>query len=457
MRLVLNVVLISTYELGRQPFGLASPAAWLKNLGAKVQCQDLSVKPLEEESVKNADLIGIYVPMHTATRIVAKLLPRLKKLNPAAHYCLYGLYASVNESYLRSLGGHTILGGEFEDRLATLYQSLVNSESLISQQQTLPTTGVEKLDFIVPDRSSLPPLSDYAYLRVGKNETRVVGYTEASRGCKHRCRHCPVVPVYNGRFRIVPVDVVMDDIAQQVAAGAEHITFGDPDFLNGPTHAVAVVEALHERFPKITFDATIKIEHLVKHARVLPILKRSGCLFITSAVETIDPNILHVFDKGHTRADFEQAVKLCRELDLALTPTFVTFSPWTTISGYIDLLKSILDLDLIDNISPIQYAIRLLIPKGSRLMELQETRNVVGDFDEEKLVYPWRHPDPAVDLLFSQVMELVQAGQKVNKSRVKIFSEIWETAQNAYKQAMMNKLEPRKEAVIPQMSEAWYC
>ena len=37
-----RVALISTYEMGRQPFGLASPAAWLRRAGAQVTALDLS-------------------------------------------------------------------------------------------------------------------------------------------------------------------------------------------------------------------------------------------------------------------------------------------------------------------------------------------------------------------------------------------------------------------------------
>ena len=109
-----------------------------------------------------------------------------------------------------------------------------------------------------------------------------MGYTEATRGCKHLCRHCPVVPVYRGAFRIVQQDVVLEDIRQQVAAGAEHITFGDPDFFNGPGHAIPIVEALHREWPALTYDVTIKMEHLLKHRELLPVLKATGCLFVTS-------------------------------------------------------------------------------------------------------------------------------------------------------------------------------
>src|SRR6185437_2737087 len=200
-------------------------------------------------------------------------------------------------------------------------------------------------------------------------------------------------PVYGGIFRVVQAEVVLEDVAQQVAAGARHITFGDPDFFNGPGHAMRIVEALYQRFPDLTYDVTIKIEHLLKHARFIPTLRETGCVLITSAVEAVDETILAIFDKRHTRADFARAVTLCREAGIALNPTFVTFTPWTTLAGYLDLLAVIESLGLVENVAPVQYAIRLLIPEGSRLLELDQVRRLVGTFDKAALCYPWAHPD----------------------------------------------------------------
>ena len=217
----MNIVLISTYELGHQPFGLASPAAWLKAEGANVACFDLAVQGLDTQAVIAADLVAFYIPMHIATRIATSLLARIQALNPAAHLCCFGLYASVNEPYLRKLGVDTILGGEFETGLVALVQRL-RAKELGDQRE--PVISLAKQDFLTPDRSGLPPLAKYAFLDLGDGRQRVAGYTEASRGCKHLCRHCPIVPVYNGRFRIVPQAVVLADIRNQVAAGARHIS-----------------------------------------------------------------------------------------------------------------------------------------------------------------------------------------------------------------------------------------
>jgi radical SAM superfamily enzyme YgiQ (UPF0313 family) len=453
-----NVVLISTYELGRQPFGLASPAAWLRARGATVTCLDLSREAFFEEPIRAADFVALYVPMHTATRLAAQLIEPVRRLNPRAHLCFYGLYAPVNEAYLRKLGVQTILGGEFEQVLIDLAARLEAGQT--NGAQCEPVISLTRQKFLVPDRAGLVPLEKYARLVFPDGEERKVGYTEASRGCKHLCRHCPVVPVYNGVFRIVQQEVVLEDIRRQVAAGAQHITFGDPDFFNGIGHAMPLVEALHREFPQLTYDATIKIEHLLDHKRHLKTLRDTGCLFVTSAVESVDDAVLAKLEKHHTRADFLRVVELFRETGLVLQPTFVPFTPWTTLESYLELLEVLDENHLIGNVAPIQLAIRLLIPAGSRLLELPEIRSLAREFDEAALAHPWRHPDARVDQLCEEVQGLVHAGEKMKRPRARIFSRIWEEAHRA---TGATKRPERAQpvlvgrAAIPYLNEPWYC
>jgi hypothetical protein len=303
-------------------------------------------------------------------------------------------------------------------------------------------------------------LSRYAHLVTATGLQRAVGYTEASRGCKHLCRHCPIVPVYEGRFRIVQREVVLADIRQQVAAGAEHITFGDPDFFNGPGHAIPLVTALHTEFPRLTYDVTIKVEHLLKHAESLPVLKETGCLFITSAVESFDKRILAIFDKRHTREEFAAALNLCRQSGLLLVPTFVAFTPWTILAGYRAFLAEIVRLGLVDQVSPIQCAIRLLIPPGSKLLELADVEGLVEGLDEAKLSYTWHSPDPRVDALQHDLEILVQrcAGQHV--PRREVFRHVWERAYQGVGDPEGRVPFPELPPVagfVPYLTEPWYC
>lgn len=458
MNTAAKIVLISTYELGRQPFGLASPAAWLRKRSHSVVCLDLARQDLDESAVKSADLIAIYLPMHTATRLAAQLLPALRALNPRAHLCCYGLYAPMNEAYLRSLGVATILGGEFENGLVHLAERVLqangNSASQLSQEELL--VSVERLQFEVPDRSGMPALQKYAHLIIPQDGYRIVGSTEASRGCKHLCRHCPIVPVYKGVFRIVPRQIVMEDIRRQVAQGAQHISFGDPDFFNGIGHAIPLVEQFHREFPEITYDVTIKIEHLRKYAEHLPKLKETGCLFVVSAVESVDDAVLAALEKGHTRADFLQVAETFRAREMTLHPTFVPFSPWTTVESYLDLLRVISEQQLTGNVAPIQLGIRLLIPEGSRMLELEDIRRAIGPFDRESLVYPWKHADPRVDALSDAVQGIAAAADREKATRTQAFERVWVAAHRAAGIAAP-PLSKNPARAVPFLSEPWYC
>ena len=276
---------ISTYELGRQPFGLASPAAWLRAAGWDVSCVDLAKERIARDAIERADLIGFHLPMHMATRLAGPVITHVKAINPAARLCAYGLYAPLNASWLTSLGVDAVFGGEFEEEL-TAYAGGRGAPP------PARTSAVPRIHFLQPDRAGLLPLAQYATLVTGDGRQKIVGSTEASRGCRHLCRHCPIVPIYNGQFRIVPPDVVLADVDAQIRAGAEHISFGDPDFFNGPTHALRIVDALHAAHPDVTYDVTIKVEHLLKHRDLLGRLAGTGCAFVTSAVESIDDDVL---------------------------------------------------------------------------------------------------------------------------------------------------------------------
>jgi radical SAM superfamily enzyme YgiQ (UPF0313 family) len=436
-----RVVLISTYELGRQPFGLASPAAWLRAAGHEVTVADLSCSHLPEHAISDAGMIAFFLPMHTATRLFQRLVGRIRAANPRARLCAYGLYAPLNEAVLKRAGIDTILGGEFEAALVDAAGGAAPGTQIsLARQQ-----------FLAPDRAGLPPLGAYAQL-VTNGSTHPVGYTEATRGCKHLCRHCPVVPVYNGAFRVVQREVVLEDVRRQVAAGAEHITFGDPDFFNGPGHAIPIVEALHREWPGLSYDVTIKVEHLLQHRELLPTLRDTGCLFVTSAVESLDDAILERLAKGHTRTDFVEALALMRSVGLAISPTFLPFTPWTTADGYRRFLRDLVALDLASQVAPIQLAIRLLIPEGSLLLELPEVRAIIQPFDPRGLCYPWHNPP--MDALCTKIQETVKRDERKRAGRMETFRRIWDLA-GAGEWPVDVPMASR--ATIPYLTEPWYC
>jgi radical SAM superfamily enzyme YgiQ (UPF0313 family) len=445
--------------MGRQPFGLASPAAWLRQRGHQVTCLDLSRDPLNERAVREAGLIAFYAPMHTATRLILQLLEPLRRMNSKAHFCAYGLYATLTAESFAAHDVKSLLGGEFEQALVHLAERLSATSALRQVEPLDSNVSLARLRFQTPDRDDLPPLRSYAHLVLPDGEHRVAGYTEASRGCKHLCRHCPIVPVYNGVFRIVDREVVLADIRQQVASGAQHLTFGDPDFFNGVGHAIPLVEELHREFPQLTYDATIKVQHLLRHADLMPTLRATGCLFIVSAVESLDDATLQKLRKNHTRADFFHVVEECKRAGITLQPTFVPFTPWTTFAQYRDLLEQLHRLELIEAVAPIQLGIRLLIPPASKLFELDEIRKLVGPFDPGALVHPWKHANPEIDALAEEVQDIVAASERLKRSRAATFQRIWHAASLAAGNSVEEPALPllASRATVPYLNEPWYC
>lgn len=449
---VRRVVLVSPYELGRQPFALAAPAALLERAGFEVACLDLSLQKLADADWRGVVLIAVHVGMHTATRIALAALPHLQSLAPEARLCAYGLYGPMNASLLRACGVAEVIGGEFEP---ALLEAAKRAAAGVAPVATAPLIYRGKVAFAVPQRAGLPPLTRYAHLVLPGGEAKTVGFVEASRGCKHRCRHCPVVPVYQGRFRAVPEAIVLADIRQQVGQGAEHISFGDPDFLNGPTHALRIVRAMHSEFPALTWDATIKVQHLVEHAALLDELALSGCLFVTSAVESIDDAVLKRLAKNHTRAHFERAVALLAQTGIGFAPTFVAFTPWTTLEGYVELLETLARLGLVESVPPVQLAIRLLVPKGSELLKLEGFRALLDPFDAIMLGYPWHHRDPRVDAL--QCAVEARAARAEGEPRRETFAAIRRLTYKALGRLAPALARCASDRAIPHLSEPWYC
>ena len=451
----MRVLLVSTYELGHQPLHVASPAAALRAAGHEPRCLDLSVEPLDGAAVEWAEAVALSVPMHTAMRLALGAADVIRRRRPDLPICLFGLYAGVSRDLTVGRLVDRVISGEYEGALVAWVDGLAHCAA----RPAGPAASVElgRTRFPVPARDLLPPLDRYAQLAVG-DERALVGYVEASHGCVHRCRHCPVPTVYDGRLRIVDKDVVVDDVARLVAAGARHVTFGDPDFLNGPHHSLRVVRDVHRRFPELTFDCTVKVEHILRHARLWPEMAASGCLFVVSAFETTSDAILERLDKGHTRADASRAVSLLRRHGIEVRPSFLPFTPWTTMGDLVDIVEFIDDHDLVANVDPVQLSLRLLIPEGSLLLGRGQVEPYLDGYDAERLTYRWRAPDPEIDRLQERLEALVErmvgSGADNVSTLAAIRAAIFEAAGRS---DAGDWVATHEMAARPHLTESWFC
>ena len=458
-----EILLVACYELGHQPLAVAWPAAFLARRGYRPAVMDVSVEPFDVEKVICANVVAISVPMHTALRVGVAVAERVRAANPRCHLCFYGLYAGLNAEYLFAHGADSVISGEAEPPLVGLVQAIEAGDPspvpFVRRSDHVAGPHLGRPDFPMPDRARLPSLKSYAHLeRDGRRE--LVGYVEASRGCLHLCRHCPIPPVYGGRFFAVPRDVVLADVRQQVDAGARHITFGDPDFLNGPTHARRLLRELHAEFPWLTYDFTAKIEHLLRHRAYLPEFAALGCLFVVSAAESLSDTVLANLDKGHTRADIVLALAEVRAVGIDLRPTWVAFTPWTTLQDYRELLDFIADQGLIDHVDTVQYSLRLLVPPGSLLLQSAAMLPHLGALEPETLSHDWTHPDRRMDRLQEAVAARVAQAAQRNEDAAVTFDRIRWLADEAQGAAA----RPRVAAGLapdrprpPRLTEPWFC
>jgi radical SAM superfamily enzyme YgiQ (UPF0313 family) len=448
----MRVLLISCYELGHQPLHAASAGAFLRAAGHEVSAVDLSVQSLGEADLDAPELVAIAVPMHTAMRLAVPVARALRARRGAdVRIVLFGLYAPLCGPALEAGLVDALLGGEYEQALVGLADGHPDPRVIV----------LDRLRFPLPARDLLPPLDLYTRLLVN-GEERLTGYVEATRGCVHHCRHCPVPAVYDGRIRVWQRDVLVDDVARLWDDGMRHLTFGDPDFLNAVPHAMAVARAVHQRCPELTFDITTKVEHILEHADVVAELRDLGLLFIVSAVESTSPRVLELLDKGHSADDALEALRICRSLGVELRPSLLPFTPWSTLRDQIDLLDMIAANELVDSVDPVQLSIRLLVPPGSLLLALPEMREHLRGYDSTGFSHLWQHPDPVMDTLQTEIAALVAADADAGAPPRSTHAAIRRLTARAASASGLpwpdaGTTLPPERGAPPRLSEPWFC
>jgi radical SAM superfamily enzyme YgiQ (UPF0313 family) len=435
----MRILLVSTYELGRQPVHVASPAAALSRAGHEVRAVDLAVDELTDADVSWADMAAISVPMHTATRLAETVVTALATSHPGLPVALYGLYAGV--------GGATVdarFEGEYEP---ALLEWAAGGDGGSRRH-------VGRSDLMTPDRGALPGLDRYARLE-HLGTTVLAGAVEASHGCRHRCRHCPIPAVYDGRIRVVPREDVLADISNLVSMGAGHVTFGDADFLNAPAHSLDILERSHAAHPDVTFDATIKVEHIVEHHDLWPGMAELNLLFVVSAFESVDEGTLEILDKGHTVGDMTEATRLVRDAGIHIRPTWLPFLPWTKPDDIASVFRFIDDNDLVGSIDPVQMSIKLLIPRGSLLEEHPAVRPHLEFYDTDALTWRWSFEDEDTALLHKELESIAANASDCGQEASPTMAEMREAVSRAVGARISGQDGPIH--IAPRLSESWFC
>ena len=263
-----------------------------------------------------ASLVAFYLPMHTATRLAGAAHRSRRARESVGQACAYGLYAPLNASWLRERGVDDVLGPEAEADLVASGDSRSPELQVPNPKSTaVPAQPRHSATAVHPARSLGASAARSATRRCRCRTARRASSAAPTRRAAAStsagtARSCRSIAARSASCRST-------SCWRTSGAGggrrAAHLV-RRPGLLQRPDARAPDRRAVRGRsFPGVTYDVTIKIEHLLKHADLLPLLRDTGCLFITSAVESIDDDVLAKLRKGHTRADFVEAVELCRD------------------------------------------------------------------------------------------------------------------------------------------------
>ena len=454
-----HALLISLYDLGHQPYELLQLDAALTKAGAESSIIDLSITDVSilntyENEVTHA---VIAVPMHTAARLSLSVMDLISRWKVVPNITLMGHYAEALSSFTLPKEVRTFAAGEAIDRIV---DSILGDDAptVTAGEESTPThinttrTSLRLKGIDAPlNRQKLPPLSKYTSYINGET-MEIAGYVEASRGCLHLCTHCPVAATYKGRIRINSETSVLREIENLHAMGARHITFGDPDFFNAPIHSIKVLEEASKSLPDLTFDATIKVSHILKYKELVPRLSQNNTSFIVSAFEHTSAAVLEALEKGHSVSDMVEALNIVRSTGIEIRPSLLPFTPWTTLDSLVELLDFVADNDLIESIDPVMYSIRLLVPSSS--ITFNRYPELFTEGEDRGLNLEWKSQSPVLDELQLEISNIAEASQTLSNLHTfeKIYSVVSSAAKRPPRSIFFNS-----ERNVPRLTESWYC
>ena len=404
-----RVLLVSTYELGAQPLGLAWPAAELTRAGHEVRSVDLAVEPWPAADVGWAEAVAFSVPMHTALRLALAAIDRLRARAPACRSPSTActprwrpqpapLARATSRSPARPAPPSRAGWRGTARWVAPRWPSTSGGHG--PQAWTVSCSRVG-----APRSRGLPPLSRHGRRRAARRDGR------GEPGLQ------PPLPALPGPRRLqravapVGAEAVLADVDGLVAAGAGHVRFADPDFLNRPAHALRVAVGPPRPAPRRHVRRDDKVLRVPaapprRRRRTRGPRDRSSRLGLRVDERHRAGPAGQGPHGGRRRPCRRRAARGGRRDPAPLLP----FTPWTCRQDLVDIVDFVAAFDLVANVDPVQYSIRLLIPPGSLLLEADDPvlAGRLQEFDAALLGYRWSAEDPLLDELQAELAALTE-------------------------------------------------
>jgi hypothetical protein len=135
------------------------------------------------------------------------------------------------------------------------------------------------------------------------------------------------------------------------------------------------------------------------------------------------------------------------------------FTPWTTLDDLVGLVDFVVAHDLIANVDPVQYSVRLLVPDGSLLLAEPAMSAHLGAYDSARLGWTWAHPDPVVDHLQAEIASLVEArvGEDPERAFDQVDALVRSYAHNAPERPARGAASSGPRGERARLTEPWFC
>lgn len=352
------------------PLGLAYIASYLQEHGIEVKIIDALAEGwrlrreeetriirvgLKHDQVADVvsgfapDVVGISCMFTSQSNNLHEMAKAIKNWNPDVPVIAGGAHScAAPDIVLKDTNIDFVVQGEGEYTMLELIRQIKASTSIFDvkgvhfrHKNRTAFSGVREpildLDSLPLPAYELLPMDEY--FKSGEMGLAPRSVTNkrwmsviTSRGCPYRCNFCSVNLVSGRKWRARSPRNVLDEIEHiKEKYGVRHIFFEDDNLTFDPARAETLFKGMIERGIDITWETPNGIRADRLTPGLIDVMKESGCIGLTIAVESGDQDFLYnTIKKNLDLKKLESAVGIIRDKGIDLSAFFIIGIPGET-------------------------------------------------------------------------------------------------------------------------------
>ena len=198
-------------------------------------------------------------------------------------------------------------------------------------RMTKPRPLIKDLDQLpFPARHLLPPLSAYSPTPASLRR-RPLGVMITSRGCPSNCTFCDRA-IFGSTYRMRSAGNVLDEVEELINKyGAREIRFFDDCMTLNKRRIFEICDEFEKRKINIPWTCLTKVNAVTKE--MLDRMKQVGCWQVLYGLESGDPRMLKLLNKGTTVEQNKKAIRWAKEVGLSVRGDFIVGTPGDTLGS----------------------------------------------------------------------------------------------------------------------------